>query len=571
MRPTRRTLRSFLTLFLASATINACGDDDPVGPDPLAAPATLTVQSVSSTEIVLVWSAVPGATSYEVDRSTGTGGSFTTIAGSVTGTSLSDAGLAAGTQYSYRVRAARSSDRGPYSDVESATTGAAGPKTANLTGDITASRTLYSDTTYTLVGFVKVTSGATLTIQPGTRIVGDYDTPGSSLFVLRGARIVAEGTAAAPIVFTSERAVGERRPGDWGGLVIIGNGIINRAGTVLSEGPAGVSQNYSGGTDNNDSSGSLEYVRVEFAGYDVSGGQGQELNSISMYAVGGGTTMEHVQTLAGLDDAFEWWGGAVDARYLVSYETGDDHYDASEGFRGRVQHLIALGTTVLSTDPARGEPSSDPRGFEIDGCDGGSTSGCTLGFASEPYTVPVFANYTIIGPGVDGFGASITDGNGTVIRRGAGGTWVNGIVARWPGYGLSVRDAETDALRAVDSLIIRNMIFAENGRGAFEPNSSGRFASSFDVPANSIRTLADAEPLFIALPVPGTAPTTGSLDWAPAAGSAAASGGLTDFTPVIAARVQDYFGAPMPATDYVGAADPDGPKWWAGWTVYARN
>ena len=139
---------------------------------------------------------------------------------------------------------------------------------------------------------------------------------------------------------------------------------------MLTEGPQGVTEVYSGGTDNADNSGTLRYVRIEFGGYDVSGGAGQELNSLSMYAVGSGTTLEFVQTLAGLDDGFEWWGGAVDGRYLVSYESGDEHFDWTEGYRGRNQFLIGFQSTRLDPAADAGQLSSDPEGFEADGCNG---------------------------------------------------------------------------------------------------------------------------------------------------------------------------------------------------------
>jgi hypothetical protein len=110
-----------------------------------------------------------------------------------------------------------------------------GPLEAVINADITSDRTLYADTVYTLSGFVHVANGATLTIEPGTVIQGDFDVLGSSLFVLRGATIDANGTAADPIVFTSSRPVGQRQAGDWGGLIIIGNGVINRTGDVQLE------------------------------------------------------------------------------------------------------------------------------------------------------------------------------------------------------------------------------------------------------------------------------------------------------------------------------------------------
>src|SRR5687767_301654 len=107
-------------------------------------------------------------------------------------------------------------------------TGVIPPGEGTVNADITANRTFFAETTYTISGYVKVTSGATLTVQPGTRILGDADVAGSSLWILRGARLVAEGTATAPIVFTSEKAAGSRAPGDWGGIIVVGNGIINR-------------------------------------------------------------------------------------------------------------------------------------------------------------------------------------------------------------------------------------------------------------------------------------------------------------------------------------------------------
>src|SRR5690606_15815441 len=135
----------------------------------------------------------------------------------------------------------------------------------------TSNRTLYADTLYTLTGLIKVPAGVTLTIQPGTVIQGDYETLGSSLFVLRGGRTIACRSASAPLVLPPSWPEGQRRPGDWGGLILVGNGIINRGDPTILEGTGtGASNpevNYGGGTDNTDSSGELCYVRVEFAGY----------------------------------------------------------------------------------------------------------------------------------------------------------------------------------------------------------------------------------------------------------------------------------------------------------------
>ncbi|MGI8765618.1 MAG: hypothetical protein ACR2KM_03765 [Gemmatimonadaceae bacterium] len=434
-----------------------------------------------------------------------------------------------------------------------------------LSGNIAQNRTLYKDTVYTLSGYVKVQSGAKLTIQPGTRVVGDTTVTGSSLWILRGAQIDAQGTADAPIVFTSARSPGNRKPGDWGGIIIVGNGFINRtANPIYTEGPQnGVAENYAGGSNFNDNSGVLKYVRIEFAGYDVSNGQGQELNAISSYAVGRGTTYDYVQAIGGLDDSFEFWGGAVDIRHMVSYESGDDHYDWTEGYSGRGQYLIALQTTVLQPRSGSGTVSSDPRGFEGDGCEI-DKAGCT--FANKPYSMPVWANFTVIGPGAGVF--ATTDGNGAVIRRGAGATFVNGVIGRWPGYAVSLRDPESEALRAVDSVMFRNVTLAENGN-TFDPVAptakTPTFGANLNTPAaNFTLATGSAASLFTSL-------NTASLDFTPSATASIRNSGMASFPASIANRVTGYFGASMQGTTYAGAADPNGPKWWQGWTAYYQN
>src|SRR5262249_20307446 len=152
-----------------------------------------------------------------------------------------------------------------------------------------------------------------------------------------------------PIVFTSSRAVGQRQPGDWGGLILIGNAKINRSGTVPVEGTGtdgdavvsgkNYTVNYSGGTADDDNSGQLSYVRVEFAGFAPR--VNEELNSFTFAAVGSATRISYLQAVAGLDDSYEFFGGGLVGDHLVSYESGDDHFDMSEGFKGKLQYLIA--------------------------------------------------------------------------------------------------------------------------------------------------------------------------------------------------------------------------------------
>ncbi|MBW8772353.1 MAG: hypothetical protein JF590_03535, partial [Gemmatimonadetes bacterium] len=468
--------------------------------------------------------------------------------------------VTAGVTYSYHVAALKGGVAQTFSSSVNFSTGV---QAAALNGPITNDRTLHADTVYVLHGYVKVQSGATLHIEAGTKIVGDTTLVGSSLWILRGAKIDAQGTAVAPIVFTSQRAPGNRKPGDWGGIIIIGNGIINRTGSPINTegGAAGQAENYAGGNDNSDNSGTLRYVRIEFAGYDVSGGAGQELNSLSSYAVGRGTTYEYIQTMAGLDDSFEWWGGAVDGRYLVSYESGDDHFDWTEGYVGRNQFLIALQTQRLNPAAGTGVFSSDPRGFEGDGCDP-AVSGCTVTATgtSTPYSNPVFANFTMIGPGqLAGIPA---DGNGGVWRRGTGGYFANGILSRWKGIAIDVRDAWTDSLlENYDSLNIRAVILAQNGANYDTTANFGQVAK-FAADSHKVYAATVAVDTLLGLSL-----NPAGLDWTPKAGAPTDNGAVT----VPAAKVTGYFGGTFVNTTYLGAAQPGGAKWWQGWTSYAIN
>ncbi|HYW51658.1 MAG TPA: hypothetical protein VE861_13680 [Gemmatimonadaceae bacterium] len=356
-------------------------------------------------------------------------------------------------------------------------------------------------------------------------------------------------------------------------MIIIGNGIVNKAGSNVTIEGTGVGANnpaqvYSGGTNNADNSGVLRYVRIEYAGYATA--PNQELNSLTLAAVGSGTTIEYVQTLAGLDDSFEWFGGAVDGKYLVSYESGDDHFDISEGYVGRLQYLIAMQTRIIPPRAAAGSPSSDPQGIENDGCDGAA---CTAGQLSTPLTIPVVANFTLIGTGTtNGVTLPAAGGRGMMLRRGTGGFYVNGIVARFPVAGVSFRDTTTFQRSTAGDFVLSNILFVENG-AMFDPQTtSGGVISAtrqytVDSTANNLRTTAGpASALFTS--VVGTLPASGAtFDWSPPAGSVAASGGLATFT----GSLQTRAGASVSGTAFRGAADPAGAKWWNGWTTYAIN
>ena len=553
----------------AALALAACSSDKTTGPTDLP-PNGAAVTAPSATSARITWNKLSDATSYSVERAVGaSGGTFAVIsAAGLTDTTFLDTGLEPSAAYRYRVQAVRASGASQYSTEVSVTTKAPGTAAATISANITASRTLYADTTYTLSGFIQVANGATLTIQPGTKVLGDFATTGSSLFITRGAKLDAQGTAANPIVFTSSRAAGTRQPGDWGGLIIIGNGIINRSGSITIEGTGNgatnPAQTYSGGTSNTDNSGILRYVRVEFAGYATA--TDQELNSFTIAAVGSGTKFEYLQSMAGLDDSFEFFGGAVDGKWLVSYEAGDDHFDISEGYVGRLQYLIAMQTRIIPPRSAAGSPSSDPQGIENDGCNG---AGCDLGQNSTPLTIPILANFTLIGVGTsNGVTLPAAGGRGAMLRRGTGGYYVNGIIARWPSAAISFRDTTTFIRQTEGNFVLSNILFAENG-ALFDPQVAGSTTKQFaaDTTANKLSIVAGtASALFTS--VPAAQPTGGAtFDWAPPTAGAAATGGLATFTGALLTKAGTF----IAGTAYRGAADPAGTKWWNGWTTYAIN
>lgn len=246
-----------------------------------------------------------------------------------------------------------------------------------LTGDITADKTLTVGT-WQLKGYVYVKDGATLTIPAGTIIKSDMGDKGALIFE-RGSKIMAEGTAANPIVFTSGFAKGQRRPGDWGGIIILGKAKTNRATEPTIEG--GVGKQY-GGQDDADNSGVMKYVRIEYAG--IAAEPGSEINGLTFGGVGNGTVIENIMVSYGNDDAYEFFGGTVNCKNLIAFACLDDDFDFDYGYRGSITGAISF------KHPGFADPGDASNGIEAD--NDGTGTGAT------PNTHPVLRNFTLVGP-----------------------------------------------------------------------------------------------------------------------------------------------------------------------------
>ncbi|MDO4159367.1 MAG: hypothetical protein Q4D41_02805 [Prevotellaceae bacterium] len=312
--------------------------------------------------------------------------------------------------------------------------------------------------TYLLKGWVYIASGAELTIEPGTIIKGDKETQ-AALIAERGGKLIAQGTATAPIVFTSEAAKGSRKPGDWGGVILCGNAVNNQTEQQIEGGP----RTKHGGSDDTDNSGILSYVRIEFAGYPFKADK--EINGLTLGSVGSGTQIDHVQVSYSNDDSFEWFGGTVSCKYLIAYKGWDDDFDTDNGFSGNVQFALAVRDSKIAD-------TSQSNGFESDNNADGSTS--------TPFTSAVFSNVTFIGPkAVDASFVNSTDyitggdyypNNGSAlgrfqaamhIRRNSRLNCFNSVAVGWPiGIILDNEKGDTQGAATSQNFKIQNVWFA---------------------------------------------------------------------------------------------------------------
>ena len=288
--------------------------------------------------------------------------------------------------------------------------GDGGEDTYVLDSDITENVTLETGKTYTLNGGVHVKSGATLTIQPGVTIVAQHDETVDYILIEQGAKIDAQGTAAQPIVMTSEK----KEAGAWGGLHICGYAHTNNGSGKSEIGNAPY-----GGNNDADNSGTLKYIRLEYTGYAFD--EEHEANGVSFYGVGNGTTVEHLQAYQGSDDGFEFFGGSVNVKYMVVTSCSDDSFDWTEGWNGKAQFLVAY---------QEGESSL---GYACDclmECDNNGTNN-----AATPVAHPTIANATLIG--------NCGDAQGVRLRAGTQVELYNTIITG-KGKPLTVATNETE-------------------------------------------------------------------------------------------------------------------------------
>ncbi len=413
------------------------------------------------------------------------------------------------------------------------TPGSAGDTT--LTGVITSDLYLSSAKEIHLSGLVYVSNNATLTIQAGARIEGDPGAngqPGGGLVITRGSKLIADGNPECPIVFTSYRWDSAPQSGDWAGVILLGKAPVNKDNPQIE----GIPDNppadaHYGGTDCNDNSGILRYVRIEYAGYALS--PNNEINGLTLGGVGSGTILDYIESYKSNDDAFEWFGGTVNATHLLAIDPLDDMFDTDFGFSGHIQFAMGI------SDPTRADFSAS-NGQESDNDAAGSTA--------TPQTTPQISNLTLIGqenstlahntnmaPSGTGF-----YGRAAHLRRNSAFRLANSIYMGWK-WGVSLDGAATQgALAAGTSCFQNNLVHAydepfktESPAGTWTPDASNHGFTGADPNADILlnapfdRTQAD-----FALPQEGS-PALGAT-WA---------GCFTDGCNAFSFTQVDYIGA----------------------------
>jgi hypothetical protein len=419
----------------------------------------------------------------------------------------------------------------------------------DVRGSITKDTHWTAGVTYRVRGYVYVDNNATLTIDPGTKIVSNKDSSGV-LIIYKGSKINAAGTAAKPIVFTSAEA--SPKPGDFGGLVVVGKATGNGNHAVL-EGGVDVAHQLFGGTDDADNSGVLQYVRIEYAGKAVN--PGDEVNGLSMYTVGNGTVVDHIEVLRGLDDAFEFFGGTFNAKYLLAYNNADDDFDLDDGYRGKIQFGISIKDPAFTDN--KGTSGDISNNFEVD------NTTDAKGYLLTPVTSPVLSNFTAIGPN-NATGVSADYGYNMRWRRGSKFTLANSIVLGGQKAGLDIDNDVTAQLYIAGTSGFLNSLLQSYGANYKVDKLTNTALLSADglkalVEArDKSKTFATAADIGLTDPFNNTAPNL-----LPKAGSAA----ITATAAFTASAFTDSF---FTKTTYVGAVDPANDWSKASWIVYGK-
>lgn len=358
---------------------------------------------------------------------------------------------------------------------------------------------------------------STLEIQAGTKIVGQAGA--DFLVITRGSKILARGTAQNPIIFSSSKPMGERAPGDWGGLIINGNAPINKctvSGPVCQTRGEGSTGLY-GGDQPFDSSGSLRYVVVEFAGFLIAPPD-KELNGIAFQGVGAGTEVEYVQAHRNADDGVEFFGGTVSARYLVLSGNEDDSLDWTNGWTGKVQFALIQQLA----GPADNGIEADNNSKQMD---------------ASPRANPTLSNLTLLGSATDG------KGHGILLRKGTAASIHNTVISSFRGKALDIDNRATFAQASQGNISLRNVVIDSRG-GTFSNEDEDPFALEdffLEMSGNML-----VNPM-----LEGVIPMSGSPLMV-----------AKDITPM------DLWFSPV---DYIGAVRDASDTWYGGWTSNLRK
>jgi hypothetical protein len=439
-------------------------------------------------------------------------------------------------------------DPGPGPDPGSSDTAT----NVDVRGTITADQHWVKTKTYRLRGYVYVTNGATITIDAGTKIVSNKDSAGV-LLIYRTAKINAVGTASDPIVFTSNEA--SPQPGDLGGIVLVGQASGNGNHAVL-EGGVDAAFSVFGGTNDADNSGTLKYVRIEYAGKAVN--PGDEINGLSLYGVGSGTSIEYIQVVRGLDDAFEFFGGTVNCKHLVAYNCADDDFDMDDGYRGRIQFAVSVKDPKFTDN--KGTTGDISNNFEVDNVN--PSNG--FAFNRAPITFPILSNFTTVGPN-NGSGVSPDYGYGMRWRRGSKFILANSIVIGGQKAGLDLDDDSTASYYKAGISKFYNSFLQAHGK-PFQVDKlvvsplilDSATLASITTGANASVYYSDPADIQLKDPFNNAAPNLQPQTGSPALTTAA----KFDLT---GSLDSDFF----EKVNYIGAFDGT-TDWMAGWTIWNK-